>query len=205
MYASVLAPFGAVARCWGITRAAKELHSVQSNVTNRIKALEDVVGVPVFVRHRRCVARTMSVTRLLPFAARGLRNLVERRSRVPLLTHSGGRTIPLIAGATVLETLRANGIPHASVCGGRARCTTCRVLVTKGLDGLPQPAALEAKALRRIAATPGMRLACQIRPRAAPRNAANASASAIAMTFKGSFRLPDGPKGMPRIPACPAP
>ena len=118
---------------------------------------------------------------LLPFAARALRNLGERRSRAPLLTHSGGRTIPLIRGATVLETLRAHGIPHASVCGGRARCTTCRVLVTKGLDALPQPEGLEAKALMRIAATPGMRLACQIRPTAdiavTPLLAADASAA----------------------------
>jgi len=32
-----------------------------------------------------------------------------------------------------------NGIPHASVCGGRARCTTCRILVTKGLRNLSEP------------------------------------------------------------------
>jgi adenylate cyclase len=118
---------------------------------------------------------------LLPFAARGLRDLAERRSRATLLTHSGGRTVPLIPGATVLETLRAHGIPHASVCGGRARCTTCRVLVTKGLGKLPEPDGLEAKALARIAATPGMRLACQIRPTAdiaiAPLLAADASAA----------------------------
>jgi len=63
----------------------------------------------------------------------------------------------------VLEALRENGIPHASVCGGRARCTSCRVLVTKGLDRLPEPSGLEAIALARIGATPGMRLACQIR------------------------------------------
>jgi adenylate cyclase len=64
----------------------------------------------------------------------------------------------------VLETLRQHGIPHASVCGGRARCTTCRVLVTKGGDQLPPPSGLEAAALARIGATPGMRLACQLRP-----------------------------------------
>ncbi|MGA7958810.1 MAG: adenylate/guanylate cyclase domain-containing protein, partial [Xanthobacteraceae bacterium] len=63
-------------------------------------------------------------------------------------------------------TLRAHGIAHASVCGGRARCTTCRVLVTKGLDRLPPPVGQEAKALSRIGATPEMRLACQIRPSA---------------------------------------
>ena len=118
---------------------------------------------------------------LLPFAARGVRRMVEWRNRPPLLTHAGGRTVAMLPGATVLETLREHGIPHAAVCGGRARCTTCRVLVTQGLDALPAPEALEAKALTRIAATPGMRLACQIRPTAdiavTPLLAADASAA----------------------------
>jgi adenylate cyclase len=102
----------------------------------------------------------------LPFAARGVRSWEYRRRKPPVLSHAGGRHMPILPGATVLEMLRANGIPHASVCGGRARCTTCRVLVTKGLDLLAEPSALEAKALARIGATPGMRLACQIRPTA---------------------------------------
>ena len=74
---------------------------------------------------------------VLPFAGRGVRGWLYRRRRPPLLTHPSGRTVPILAGATVLETLRENGIPHASVCGGRARCTTCRILVTKGLERLP--------------------------------------------------------------------
>jgi adenylate cyclase len=117
---------------------------------------------------------------LLPFVARGVRRWLHRRRRPPLLSHSGGRSVLLLPGATVLETLRANGIPHASVCGGRARCTTCRILVTKGLDHLPEPSELEAAALVRIGATPGTRLACQIRPTAdisiVPLLAADASA-----------------------------
>jgi len=103
---------------------------------------------------------------LLPFAGRGVRAWVYRHRRRPLLTHSNGQTVPMLPGATVLETLRENGIPHASVCGGRARCTTCRILVTKGLRNLPEPSGLEATALARIGATPGMRLACQICPTA---------------------------------------
>ena len=103
---------------------------------------------------------------LLPFAARSVRELYYRRRKPPVLSYANGRSMPILPGATVLETLRANGIPHASVCGGRARCTTCRVLVTKGLEQLPQPSGLEAKALARIGATSGMRLACQISPTA---------------------------------------
>jgi adenylate cyclase len=101
---------------------------------------------------------------LLPFAARSIRDWRYRRRRPPMLAHASGRSVPVHPGATVLETLRENGIAHAAVCGGRARCTTCRILVTKGLDQIPAAIGLEAKALARIGATPGMRLACQIRP-----------------------------------------
>jgi adenylate cyclase len=106
-----------------------------------------------------CIALT-----LLPFVGRGLRSWHYRRRRPPVLAHANGRHMPLLPGATVLETLRAHGIAHASVCGGRGRCTTCRILVTKGLEQLAAPSDLEAKALARIGASPGMRLACQIRP-----------------------------------------
>ncbi len=101
---------------------------------------------------------------LLPFAGRGLRDWYHRSQRPPILAHASGCSMRILPGATVLETLRANGIAHASVCGGRARCTTCRIMVTKGLDDLPPPSTLEAKALSRIGAAEGTRLACQIRP-----------------------------------------
>ena len=87
-----------------------------------------------------------------------------RNRKLPRLTHASGRVMPIPAGASVLEALRHEGVPHAALCGGRARCTTCRVLVTKGGDWLPPAAGLEAAALARIGATPGMRLACQLRP-----------------------------------------
>jgi adenylate cyclase len=132
---------------------------------------------------------------LLPFAGRGLRNWYYRSQRPPILAHANGRSMPILPGATILETLRANGIAHASVCGGRARCTTCRIMVTKGLDELPAPSTLEAKALSRIGASPGMRLACQIRPTTdiavMPVLAADASAAdgAARGGLEGSERL----------------
>ena len=118
---------------------------------------------------------------LLPFAGRGVRGVVYRMNRPPQLTHANGRTMAVLPGTTVLETLRANGIPHASVCGGRARCTTCRIRVLSRQDRLPAPAGLEAAALARIGATQGVRLACQLRPRTdisvTPLLAADASAT----------------------------
>jgi adenylate cyclase len=103
---------------------------------------------------------------LLPFAGRAIRGLAYRLRQPPVLTHSNGQRMRILPGATVLETLRGNRIPHASACGGRARCTTCRMRVTQGLEHLPPPSGLEATALARIDAPDGMRLACQVRPTA---------------------------------------
>jgi adenylate cyclase len=101
---------------------------------------------------------------VLPFAGRAIRGVVRRLHRPPQLTFAGGRKMAILPGATVLETLRANGIPLAAVCGGRARCTTCRIRVVDGEATLPEPVGLEAAALSRIGATEGVRLACQLRP-----------------------------------------
>ncbi|HEX8664508.1 MAG TPA: adenylate/guanylate cyclase domain-containing protein, partial [Beijerinckiaceae bacterium] len=84
-------------------------------------------------------------------------------TRGPAITYPG-RTVRGAPGATLLEISRAAGVPHASVCGGRGRCTTCRVLVTEGEDKLAPPNPVEQAALTRISAPPGVRLACQIRP-----------------------------------------
>jgi len=70
MELSDLQTFAAVARCGGITRAAGELNTVQSNVTNRIRALEAEVGVALFERHARGMTLTDAGRRLLPYAQR---------------------------------------------------------------------------------------------------------------------------------------
>lgn len=99
----------------------------------------------------------------------GLRWFVRaarRPGRKPVLTYGDGRRVPIEPGATVLETSRAHGIPHASVCGGRGRCSTCRVRLGAGAEALPPPSPAEARVLERIGAPPTVRLACQIRPAA---------------------------------------
>jgi adenylate cyclase len=82
------------------------------------------------------------------------------------ITHAEKGTINAIKGSSLLEALREARIPHASVCGGRARCTTCRVRVGSGLDRLPVPNHLESRALERINAGSDVRLACQLYPQA---------------------------------------
>ena len=58
----------------------------------------------------------------------------------------------------------ASGIPHASVCGGRSRCSTCRVRINDGQEALPPASPEERKVLDRIGVPPNVRLACQLRP-----------------------------------------
>ncbi|MGW5146853.1 LysR substrate-binding domain-containing protein [Rhodococcus koreensis] len=60
--------FLAVARAGGISRASKELLTVQSNISSRIRALEDELGVELFRRHARGVTLTNPGERLLPYA-----------------------------------------------------------------------------------------------------------------------------------------
>ncbi|TPQ28180.1 LysR family transcriptional regulator [Bradyrhizobium guangdongense] len=68
MELSDIRTFAAVARTGGITRAAEELNTVQSNVTQRIKALEAEIGTPLFERHSRGMTLTGAGKRLLPYA-----------------------------------------------------------------------------------------------------------------------------------------
>lgn len=100
----------------------------------------------------------------LVLLGRPLRRIVRARRGVYRIHHSSGRIITAPVAHSVLEALRDAGIPHASVCGGRARCTTCRVRVGHGAKGLPPPESLEASALNRIQAGDDVRLACQLRP-----------------------------------------
>jgi LysR family transcriptional regulator, cell division regulator len=71
--------FEAVARTGAINRAAAELNTVQSNVTARIRHLEDELGTPLFHRHSRGVTLTPAGQRLLPYALRSARLFEEAR------------------------------------------------------------------------------------------------------------------------------
>lgn len=102
----------------------------------------------------------------LVLAARGLRTWAETRGGLVRITYPDGRHVRVPRGASVLEASRRGRIPHASICGGRGRCSTCRVRVVDGERGrvLPPPDRTERLVLERIGASPGIRLACQLRP-----------------------------------------
>jgi adenylate cyclase len=78
--------------------------------------------------------------------------------------YPGGRVVRVDPGTSILEASRLAGIPHVSVCGGRGRCSTCRVRVIDGLEGQPEAEGRERATLRSISAAADVRLACQLRP-----------------------------------------
>jgi adenylate cyclase len=96
-------------------------------------------------------------------SARGFRQWRERRVGSIRLTYPD-RTIRVPRGFSVLEASLINNIPHAHVCGGRGRCSTCRIRILGDLSGQPAPSATEQAVLERVHAAPGVRLACQLRP-----------------------------------------
>jgi adenylate cyclase len=102
----------------------------------------------------------------LVLVARGFRTLHERRAGMINLSYGNGRTIRVPKGLSVLEASLRYQVPHASVCGGRARCSTCRIRVIGDCTSLPRPSNREAFVLNRVGsdADPAIRLACQLRP-----------------------------------------
>ena len=64
----------------------------------------------------------------LVFVARGVRSLRERRRGMVTVSYPD-KQVRIPKGLSVLEASLRFKVPHASVCGGRARCSTCRVRV----------------------------------------------------------------------------
>ena len=66
----------------GVIRAANKLNRVQSNVTTRIRQLEDRLGHPLFLREGRGLRLAPAGRRLLPYADRLLRLADEAESEL---------------------------------------------------------------------------------------------------------------------------
>jgi adenylate cyclase len=105
------------------------------------------------------LAAALAVTLL----TRSFRRWREHRVGSIRLTYPD-RTIRVPRGFSVLEASLINNIPHAHVCGGRGRCSTCRIRVLSDIGALPAPSAAEHAVLERVHAEPGVRLACQLHP-----------------------------------------
>jgi len=62
---------------------------------------------------------------------------------------------------TILKASLRSGIPHTHVCGGKARCSTCRVMIVDGMENLHPRNEREQAMADRLKFSPDIRLACQ--------------------------------------------
>ncbi len=147
-------------------RAAAAL-AREPGFTQRIMAESRLPPPPGRAQLQQIEAMLFRATWLLlavTLLARGAREYVSRRRQTIRLRYPEGKSAVVPLGWTVLEASRAAGIPHASVCGGRGRCSTCRIRVAGDPEGLPPASPQELRVLQRVGAPPNVRLACQLRP-----------------------------------------
>jgi adenylate cyclase len=156
----------------GIYQAGRTVAAISDDAAWRAKNLsEQQLGTPTQQDTLNDII-TYSITFYLGLLglvvlARGARVILERRGGVIHLSYGNGRTLRVPKGLTVLEASMRNNVPHASVCGGRARCSTCRIRIIGDHSALPEPSQREAFVLARVGTNdPSIRLACQLRPTA---------------------------------------
>src|SRR5262245_63020959 len=153
----------------GFAEAGREVSTLarQPGFAQQVMAETRVPQLAARARLQQIDAMLFRATWLLlglTLLARGARELVARRRPAVRLSYPEGRSALVPIGWTVPGASRAAGIPHASVCGGRGRCSTCRIRVAGDPALLPTPAPQEQRVLQRVGAPPNVRLACQLRP-----------------------------------------
>jgi LysR family transcriptional regulator, cell division regulator len=98
--------FATIARYGSITKAAERLNTVQSNVTTRLRLLEEDLGVSLFQRHHHGVSLTRFGRDLLPFAHQADALMQKARDTV-----SGNQKIKGQLRLGSLETTAAARLP----------------------------------------------------------------------------------------------
>ena len=132
-------------------QALDELRGENRFVVEQLRPIE-FAGQYVII----AILAVIAVVMLVHWVMRRLRKKVR-------VTYGEGTTVTSAPGQTLLEISRSNGVPHMSVCGGRARCSTCRTLIVAGADHLTAPTEAEKELLKKLNAGPEIRLACQCR------------------------------------------
>ena len=145
----------------------RTLQSVQDPAWRARNMSPEHVGTPAqnaaLLDDRTGIIAFLGAALAATLVARSFRRWRERRVGSIRLTYPD-RTIRAPRGFSVLEASLINNIPHAHVCGGRGRCSTCRIRVLSDISALPAPSAAEHAVLERVHAAPAVRLACQLRP-----------------------------------------
>ena len=82
-----------------------------------------------------------------------------------ILVLPDGMRVDIKTDETILQACKRVGMPITHICGGKARCSTCRVHVLEGLDHCEPRTVKECAMAERLGFGPELRLACQTRVR----------------------------------------
>ena len=82
-----------------------------------------------------------------------------------IFSKTDNKRIPASSNSTILEASLNAEINHMHVCGGNARCSTCRVYVVEGLNNCLPRNEKEAKLAEKLGFPENIRLACQTKIR----------------------------------------
>ncbi|MDA3899650.1 MAG: adenylate/guanylate cyclase domain-containing protein [Spirochaetes bacterium] len=77
------------------------------------------------------------------------------------LNFTGEKKVDTKSDTPILQASLSAGIPHTHICGGRARCSTCRVIVTEGAENCRPRNKRESRLAKTKGFSPEVRLACQ--------------------------------------------
>ena len=157
---------------WGVVSAGKEIVRLKSDPDwlSKLEGLSNPKNIDL-VQIQDAFLATFAPSYLGILVLFFLLRYSFRKFR----SHSGGveikyldgKSIIVPMGTTILEASISQNIPHAHVCGGRGRCSTCRVQVIDGMEVLSLPTQDEKKLLKKVRAGLDVRLACKAVPRAA--------------------------------------
>ena len=94
---------------------------------------------------------------------------VAKREKAPLTFHDLGRTVEACVGESVLQAALRHGIELEHACGGWCACSTCHVIVLKGMENIAAAREEEEDRLDTAAGlTLSSRLACRCELRGGP-------------------------------------
>ena len=89
---------------------------------------------------------------------------LRKNKNIITIKYPHNREIRISKGTTILDASRENGIHHVSTCGGKGRCSTCRVRILSDLSSLPERNQIETDIATKLSLKRDVRLACQLRP-----------------------------------------
>lgn len=87
--------------------------------------------------------------------------LTDAQAEGVTLNFIGDKEVKTTSNVPILQASLDAGIPHTHICGGRARCSTCRIIVMDGLEHCRPRNEREARLARIKGFSPEVRLACQ--------------------------------------------